>query len=92
MLLAPTTPYEPTQHVSGDARSSLSELAGVVMTVPSSLAGLPALTIPNGLQLIGPALGESMLFRVGRELRSKYLVREDNEQLFDLNIWIQQKN
>lgn len=67
VLLTPTSPFEPQPHASDEA-SSMRELAGDVMTVPASLAGLPAMTVSNGLQLIGPVMGESMLFRVGREL------------------------
>lgn len=48
-----------------------------VLTVPANLAGLPAIAIPAGLskeglplglQLIGPAFDENVLFRVGRVL------------------------
>jgi aspartyl-tRNA(Asn)/glutamyl-tRNA(Gln) amidotransferase subunit A len=48
-----------------------------VLTVPANLAGLPAISIPAGLskeglplglQLIGPAFDENVLFRVGRVL------------------------
>jgi len=50
-----------------------------VLTVPANLAGLPAMSIPTGLskeglplglQLIGPAFDESVLFRAGQVLEN----------------------
>lgn len=55
-----------------------------VLTVPANLAGLPAISIPAGLskeglplglQLIGPAFDENVLFRVGRVLEENALFR-----------------
>ena len=50
--------------------------ASDVLTIPSSMAGLPGLSIPCGLseglpvglQLIGPQFAENTLFRVGHAL------------------------
>jgi aspartyl-tRNA(Asn)/glutamyl-tRNA(Gln) amidotransferase subunit A len=55
-------------------------------TVPASLAGLPALSmpcaweqgLPCGMQLIGPAFSEGLLYRIGRAFeRESGLVKED---------------
>ena len=51
-------------------------------TVPVNLAGLPAMVVPVameaqlpiGLQLIGPAFGESKLFTIGAKLESPRLI------------------
>ncbi len=72
-LLTPTTPtaaYPLGERVEDPLRMYL----GDVYTVPANLAGLCGLTVPCGftkellpvgLQMLGPALGESVLFRVG---------------------------
>ncbi len=57
-------------------------------TVPASLAGLPALTLPTGLdarglplsvQLVGPRLGEDLLIRLGRALEEALDFRSRKE-------------
>ncbi len=57
-------------------------------TTPASLAGLPALTIPTGLderglplsvQLVGPHLGEELLVRLGRTLEQALAFRSRKE-------------
>jgi len=74
VILCPTTPcaaFELGERMGGDPVKMYRE---DVLTIPPSLAGLPALSIPMGfdanqlplgLQLIGNRQGEDLLFRVG---------------------------
>jgi aspartyl-tRNA(Asn)/glutamyl-tRNA(Gln) amidotransferase subunit A len=71
LIVAPTTPGVAFRH--GDKADPLAMYLNDVFTVPASLAGLPALSVPCGftaaglpigLQLIGKAFDESTLFRV----------------------------
>ncbi|MFT7667833.1 MAG: aspartyl-tRNA(Asn)/glutamyl-tRNA(Gln) amidotransferase subunit A [Planctomycetota bacterium] len=65
---APTTPFALGERVSDPLAMYLSD----IFTVPASLAGVPALSLPAGfanglpvgLQLIGPTLSEGRLLRV----------------------------
>jgi len=59
-----------------------------VFTVPASLAGLPALTVPTGLdtdglplsvQLVGPACGEDYLLQLGAAVEERIRFRELKE-------------
>ena len=77
LLAAPTTPT-PAFLLGENAQDPLAMYLGDLLTLPPSLAGLPAMSVPIdptpptderpalpvGLQLIGPALGEPVLFRV----------------------------
>jgi aspartyl-tRNA(Asn)/glutamyl-tRNA(Gln) amidotransferase subunit A len=72
------TPTSPTVAfpVGDKAADPLAMYACDLLTIPSCLAGLPGLSIPNGLseglpvglQLIGSQFGENTLFRVGHAL------------------------
>jgi aspartyl-tRNA(Asn)/glutamyl-tRNA(Gln) amidotransferase subunit A len=72
VLLAPTTPsvaFPIGAKVDDPLEMYLSDL----FTIPSNLAGHPAMTVPFalsdglpvGVQIFAPALGESQLFRTG---------------------------
>jgi aspartyl-tRNA(Asn)/glutamyl-tRNA(Gln) amidotransferase subunit A len=70
-IVAPTTPNVAFRH--GEKADPLAMYLNDVFTVPASLAGLPALSVPCGftraglpvgLQLIGKAFDESTLFRM----------------------------
>jgi len=85
VLLVPTAVFPPPS-LSKEAGpiGSTEMFANDVMTVPASLAGLPAVSIPvpgtfsadspllfsPGMQLIGPRLGESTLLHVARALEN----------------------
>ena len=78
VLLTPTTPT--TAFAIGDKRDDpLSMYLNDVFTVPASLSGLPAISIPVslasdglplGLQLIAKPFDEATLFRVAHELEA----------------------
>jgi aspartyl-tRNA(Asn)/glutamyl-tRNA(Gln) amidotransferase subunit A len=70
LLAAPTTPGVAFTH--GDKADPLAMYMNDVYTIPASMTGLPAVSVPCGfngaglpigLQLIGPALGEPTLLR-----------------------------
>ena len=76
-LLCPTTPDLPFrlgERLADPWRMYLSDL----YTVSFNLAGLPALSVPTGLhsglptavQVAGPRLSETLLFRIGRAIES----------------------
>jgi aspartyl-tRNA(Asn)/glutamyl-tRNA(Gln) amidotransferase subunit A len=73
LIVAPTTPNVAFTH--GEKADPLAMYLNDVFTVPASLAGLPALSVPCGfttaglpigLQLVGRAFDEGTLFRVAR--------------------------
>lgn len=76
VILTPTTPsaaFALDEKPTDPVEMYLND----VLTVPANLAGLPAISIPAGfskeglplgLQLIGPAFDENVLFRAGRVL------------------------
>lgn len=76
VILTPTTPsaaFALDEKPTDPVEMYLND----VLTVPANLAGLPAISIPVGfskeglplgLQLIGPAFDENVLFRAGRVL------------------------
>ena len=76
-LLTPTAPTTAFK-IGEKTGDPLSMYMSDVCTVPVNLAGLPGLSIPYGmldglplgLQLIGPAFGESTLFRAGQALEN----------------------
>ncbi len=73
VLLSPTAPT--SAFLFGKDRKDPTEIyAGDICTVPSSIAGLPALSLPCGndkdglpfgMQLIAPAFCETLLYKVG---------------------------
>lgn len=72
-LLAPVSPTPPFK-LGEKAKDPLRMYLSDVLTVASSLAGLPALALPCGftknnlpigMQLIGPRLSEDLLFKAG---------------------------
>lgn len=69
--VAPTTAYALGEHVDHPMQMYLSD----IFTVPANLAGICGLSVPCGfssarmpigLQVLGPALGEEMILRVGQ--------------------------
>lgn len=76
VILCPTTPT-PAFKLGEKSDDPLTMYLNDVYTVPASLAGLPAVSLPGnssdaalpvGVQLIGPAFKESMLLRIAQEL------------------------
>jgi len=77
-LLCPTSP-EPAFRFGEKTADPLSMYLADVFTVPPSLAGLPALSVPSGfsadglpigMQLVGPADSEPLLFRLARVIEA----------------------
>ncbi|CAN5300993.1 Asp-tRNA(Asn)/Glu-tRNA(Gln) amidotransferase subunit GatA [soil metagenome] len=73
-LLSPTTPT-PAFRIGEKADDPLAMYLNDIYTVSANLAGIPAISIPYGLdglpigiQLMGPALSEGRLFRMARFL------------------------
>ncbi len=75
-ILCPTAP-EPAFPLGARRSDPVALLLGDVFTVPASLAGLPALSVPAGLsrdrlpvgvQLVGPSGSEPLLLRIARVL------------------------
>ena len=79
VLISPTAPT--TAFRFGDkADDPLAMYLNDVFTIPASLAGTPAMSIPAGLdeqglpvgvQVMGPVLGEQVMFRVARALEAE---------------------
>lgn len=71
IILAPTAPT--VAYRFGEKPDILSEYMGDIFTIPASLAGLPAMSLPCGehkglpigMQLIGGRFDERMIYRVG---------------------------
>jgi aspartyl-tRNA(Asn)/glutamyl-tRNA(Gln) amidotransferase subunit A len=75
VLLSPTTPS--TAFAFGAKADPLSMYLSDVCTIPSNLAGHPAMSVPFGtgddgmpvgVQVMAPALGEQLMFRVAQAL------------------------
>lgn len=78
-ILCPTAP-EPAFPIGARSADPLAMYLADVFTVPASLAGLPALSVPAGLsreglpvgmQLVGPAGSEPLLFALAREVERR---------------------
>jgi aspartyl-tRNA(Asn)/glutamyl-tRNA(Gln) amidotransferase subunit A len=75
VLVSPTSPTVAFP-LGARTQDPLAMYLSDLLTIPSCMAGLPGLSIPCGLseglpvglQLVGPQLGENMLFRVGHAL------------------------
>ncbi len=79
VVLSPTSPSTAFE-VGAKTDDPLAMYLNDVFTVPASLAGMPALSMPAGLddgglpvgvQLVAPLLDEAVLFRVARALESE---------------------
>jgi aspartyl-tRNA(Asn)/glutamyl-tRNA(Gln) amidotransferase subunit A len=77
-ILCPTSP-EPAFPLGAKTEDPLSMYLADVFTVPASLAGLPAISVPAGMsrdglpvgmQLVGPGDSEPLLFRLARAVES----------------------
>ena len=76
VLLAPTTPG-PAFELGAKTADPLAMYMNDVCTIPSNLAGAPAMSVPwwpagsalpLGVQVLAPALGEAVMFRVAAEV------------------------
>jgi aspartyl-tRNA(Asn)/glutamyl-tRNA(Gln) amidotransferase subunit A len=81
-ILCPTSP-EPAFPLGSKTEDPLSMYLADVFTVPASLAGLPAVSVPAGfsrdglpvgMQLIGPRDSEPLLFRLARAVEESAAV------------------
>jgi len=77
-ILCPTSP-EPAFRLGAKTGDPLSMYLADVFTVPPSLAGLPAVSVPSGfsadglpigMQFVGPADSEPLLFRLARAVEA----------------------
>ena len=76
MPTAPTTAFP----IGARLDDPLAMYANDVFTLPVNLAGIPALSLPNGLsdglpsslQIIGPAHSENLLFRLGAAFEAEF--------------------
>ena len=84
MLISPASPvtaFAVGEKVDDPMAMYLNDLA----TIPGSLAGIPALSVPSGLasdtglpvglQVMGPALGEEQIYRVAAAFEADYAAR-----------------
>ena len=80
ILLSPTTPTTAFE-IGAKTQDPLAMYLNDVFTVPASLAGLPALSLPAGVdaaglpigvQLTAPLLGEAVLFRTAQALEIEF--------------------
>lgn len=76
-LICPVSPF-PAFGIGEKNQDPLSLYLSDVMLSPASLAGVPALSVPSGVnkenlplaaQLIGPRMGEGVLMRLGQKLQ-----------------------
>ena len=79
VLLSPTAPTTAFE-IGAKAQDPLSMYLSDVCTIPTNLAGHPAMSVPYGLgenempigvQVMAPALGEANMFRIAAAIESK---------------------
>jgi aspartyl-tRNA(Asn)/glutamyl-tRNA(Gln) amidotransferase subunit A len=79
VLLSPTSPTTAFE-LGAKAADPLSMYLSDVCTIPTNLAGHPAMSVPYGegenempigVQILAPALGEANMFKVARALEKK---------------------
>lgn len=77
VILMPTTPN--VARASDEEVSVMQNYLGDILTVPMSVAGIPAISVPSGIsseglpigiQVIGNKLQEKLLFRIAKEIES----------------------
>ena len=84
MLVSPSSPvtaFGIGEKVDDPMAMYLNDLA----TIPGSLAGIPAMSVPSGLasdtglpvglQIMAPALGEEVMYRVAATFEADYIAR-----------------
>ena len=80
VVVSPTSPF-PAFPIGAKADDPLEMYLCDLFTIPASLAGLPATSspvgatssgLPVGLQIVGPALREDLVFRVAGELERAF--------------------
>lgn len=78
VLITPTSPF-PAFGLGEKANDPLALYLADVMVSPASVAGMPAISVPAGktksglpvgVQIIGPRMGEGIVFRVGNYLEN----------------------
>src|SRR3989344_3421740 len=65
LILAPTVPTPPFK-IGEKTNDPLAMYLSDIYTIPANLAGVPALTLASGAQLIAPHFEENRLFEVGK--------------------------
>ncbi len=65
LILAPTAPTPPFK-IGEKINDPLAMYLSDIYTIPANLAGVPALTLPSGAQLIAPHFEENRLFEAGK--------------------------
>ena len=65
VILAPTAPTPPFK-IGEKINDPLTMYLSDIYTIPANLAGVPALTLPSGAQLVAPHFEEKKLFEVGK--------------------------
>ena len=67
LILAPTVPTAPFK-IGEKINDPLAMYLSDIYTIPANLAGVPALTLSSGAQLIAPHFEENRLFEAGKFL------------------------
>ncbi|MDP3934819.1 MAG: Asp-tRNA(Asn)/Glu-tRNA(Gln) amidotransferase subunit GatA [Candidatus Giovannonibacteria bacterium] len=67
LILAPTVPTSPFK-IGEKINDPMAMYLSDIYTIPANLAGVPALTLPSGAQLIAPHFEERRLFEAGKFL------------------------